>query len=403
MELYLNYNRKSDIHGTVLYPAPMIAPLQFDVLNSIVSGDNLNILDPFHGSGISIFEAATINKSFNIYGFDINPFANLITKSKFYGVSEKINDDIFLLKSYLFDDSLEFPIHYFDNINKWFKDNIIISLSRIRHSISLIDSYENRLYFWSMFSNVVRRFSNTRSSTYKLHIRPEEQIENIKDNVIDYYLNIIETNVHFYTDTPKNNFIIKKTDSLEEMKNYHDGYFDIIITSPPYGDNGTTVPYGQFSSLALFWIDSNDLELEGWELNNYSIIDSNSMGGKSIHDVSFNSDQLVILNKYLVNIECPNKKIKVEKFMFDYFIFLDEIDRLSNKYIILTLGNRTVDNVKIDLTDISKTYLELKNFKCNDVIERELQNKRIPKRTSNVNSKTVSSINKEYLLIMEKK
>ena len=53
----------------------------------------------------------------------------------------------------------------------------------------------------------------------------------------------------------------------------------ISITSPPYGDNATTVTYGQFSSLSLRWIDPKDLCLEGWELDNYSIIDSKSMGG----------------------------------------------------------------------------------------------------------------------------
>ena len=33
------------------------------------------------------------------------------------------------------------------------------------------------------------------------------------------------------------------------------GAHDLIVTSPPYGDNNTTVPYGQYSYLPLQWID----------------------------------------------------------------------------------------------------------------------------------------------------
>src|SRR5208283_3432339 len=34
---------------------------------------------------------------------------------------------------------------------------------------------------------------------------------------------------------------------------------DLLVTSPPYGDNRTTVPYGQHSYLPLQWIDLSDI------------------------------------------------------------------------------------------------------------------------------------------------
>lgn len=47
------------------------------------------------------------------------------------------------------------------------------------------------------------------------------------------------------------------------------------------------------------------------------------------------------------------------KTLTDYFKVLDNICRVTNKYIVLTLGNRTVDRVKIDLNDITKkVYIE---------------------------------------------
>lgn len=36
--------------------------------------------------------------------------------------------------------------------------------------------------------------------------------------------------------------------------------FDVILTSPPYGDNHTTVTYGQYSYLPLSWIDLKDID-----------------------------------------------------------------------------------------------------------------------------------------------
>ena len=35
---------------------------------------------------------------------------------------------------------------------------------------------------------------------------------------------------------------------------------DLLVTSPPYGDNTSTVPYGQYSYLPLQWIDLHDID-----------------------------------------------------------------------------------------------------------------------------------------------
>ena len=73
-------------------------------------------------------------------------------------------------------------------------------------------------------------------------------------------------------------FCLYKCDILSRIIDFRDNQFNISITSPPYGENATTVPYGQFSILPLLWIDKNDLELEGWEFESYSSIDTNSIG-----------------------------------------------------------------------------------------------------------------------------
>ena len=216
---YKKYNNKFDIHGTVLYPAPMIAPIQNKILNELVGyKKEIRLLDPFHGSGIALYEAALLSSDFKINGFDINPLANLITNVKLNGINSYfIKEDAFQIKEMLSSD-IDFPIHDFPRIEKWFRKDVIMSLSKIKFAIGQIEDVRNRKYFWVIFTNVVRKYSNTRSSTYKLHIKKPNAISSIENNIEDDFLKRIEKNKSHYL-LNNYNHNIKKCDSLVEMAN----------------------------------------------------------------------------------------------------------------------------------------------------------------------------------------
>ncbi|MFD1888567.1 modification methylase [Paenibacillus wenxiniae] len=395
---FKEYKRKDDIHGTVLYPAVMVAPVQKVILKDIINKENMSVFDPFHGSGTSLYEAMEISSDTKLIGLDINPLANLITKVKLQGVSKVISKSISQLKKMLIN-TMEIPKHHFPNVEKWFREDVISSLSRIRFCIMRIKTNKDRLFFWCMFSNIVRKYSNSRSSTYKLHIKQEENIVKMNNNIINDFIILIEKNEKLFRKKAQS-FNLIKGDTLALIKNFQRDEFDICITSPPYGDNSTTVPYGQFSMLALHWIDSKDLELEGWEMTNYSIIDSKSLGGTA-SDLKEYQENDNLVSPYIENISLK-KQVKVKRFFNDYFIFLNEISRVTNSYIVMTLGNRTVDGIKINLTDITLKYLKNKNFHLEEEMEREIISKRIPKRVSRVKNKSVSSMNREYVIVLKK-
>jgi hypothetical protein len=274
---YKNYKKKEDIHGTVLYPAVMVAPVQKDILLDITKKAHINtIFDPFHGSGTALYEGFEVFRDAKIVGCDINPLANLITKVKLQGITKDIQKDINCVIHEI-NNCNSGEIHVFQNSQKWFREDIARDLTKIRNAIMKIENEKNRLYFWCMMSDIVRRYSNTRSSTYKLHVKPADKIKNMENNVLLDFQNTIVKNVDKFN-KKCHNFELYKCDILEKMSDFEARTFDLIITSPPYGDNGTTVPYGQFSMLSLFWINPNDLELDGWEFENYSRIDSNSLG-----------------------------------------------------------------------------------------------------------------------------
>ena len=152
--------------------------------------------------------------------------------------------------------------------------------------------------------------------------------------------------------------------------------------------------------LPIYWIDAQDLELEGWELENYSIIDIKSMGGHGLQEYKFSEKETNLLKPYLSKIT-DRKKEKVLNFFGEYFSFLREICRVTNKYIVMTLGNRKVDGIKINLTEITIKMLETYGFRNFQVLQREIPKKRTPKRTSRVNNQAVTSMTYEYVIIHE--
>lgn len=392
---YREYNKRNDIHGTVLYPAVMVAPVQKSILLDIIDNDKYTkIIDPFHGSGTSLYEAMEVSENIFLVGCDINPLANLITRVKLQGVSNNIESNINKLALLLKQPFNNYK-HSFPNIEKWFYDNIICSLSHIRNCIKEIENDKDRLFFWCMFINIIRKYSNTRSSTYKLHVKELEKLGKTEDNTIKDFIKAIKDNYNKYLKS-FNRFVLHKGDIQKVSQDFPNDEFDICITSPPYGDNKTTVPYGQFSSLALYWIDNSDIELEGWELTNYSIIDTMSLGGRIIK----NQRSIFVEENY--SDVSDSKKKKLVSYFNDYFKILDEMTRITKNYIIMTLGNRTVDGINIDLTNITIRYLKSKGFKNQEILERDLISKRIPSKVSRVNNKAVSSMNKEYVIVMKK-
>jgi site-specific DNA-methyltransferase (cytosine-N4-specific) len=247
-------------------------------------------------------------------------------------------------------------------------------------------------------SDIVRKYSNTRSCTYKLYSKKQSDIDKINNNVIEQFLkNVNDNYVKFCVNC--DNFILKKGDALNLIKENVDDEFDICITSPPYGDNATTVTYGQFSILPLIWIDKNDLKLEGWEYNNYSIIDSKSLGG-CMSNINNESDIKDI--EELLNEISPHLCKKINKFFKEYFYFLDEASRVTKKYIVMTLGNRIVAGKRIELTDITINKLNKNGFSLVGKLEREIYCKRTPKILSYKDGIAINSMNMEYVIIMEK-
>ena len=67
------------------------------------------------------------------------------------------------------------------------------------------------------------------------------------------------------------------TNNACTLDDLEDDEYDLIVTSPPYGDSRTTVAYGEYSRLSLQWLNLNDMTDR--EILN---VDKSLMGGKKV-------------------------------------------------------------------------------------------------------------------------
>lgn len=392
--------KTTGIHKIAKYPAVMVAPMQAEILSALVGGNPhySTMLDPFHGSGVSLVEGGAIG--LDVYGIDINPYAHLIAKVKLSPLEKESTYASNLEVSSKLKNKVAYRKHSFTNISKWFRDDIVEDLSKIRHVICDIANQKIRNYYWLCFGETVRVHSNTRTSTFKLHAKEEKKVELMENKVFDDFIKRINT---YYDFIPSNiNSILYCEDSIEKLKSFDDSSFDIICTSPPYGDNSTTVTYGQFSSLQLNWIDIEDIGCSKAWLDNFSKIDSASMGGAYTRN-QIKGEYMSLCN-FLEKIT-KEKHRKVVRFIADYEIAFLEMVRVlrSGGTMVLTLANRRIDNTEFPLVSITQDLASCHGLRLDEVINRNIQNKRMPYKVSRVSEHgAVSSMSKETVLMFSK-
>jgi site-specific DNA-methyltransferase (cytosine-N4-specific) len=224
----------------------------------------------------------------------------------------------------------------------------------------------------------------------------DDSITFFKKHIQDHYRKLIKL-----SDNTENDIDLRCGDSKDILKSFPVRSVDLICTSPPYGDNHTTVTYGQYSILPLLWIDKADLPIwnEGL-LERFTAIDSASLGGTIKRGKPDAGKYAEILN----GISCSKQK-KVIAFLEDYELVFQNLTYLlkPGKLMVLTLGNRRVDNKEIKFDLFNDMLAQQYGLVQDSTITRNIFGKRMPSRVSNVgNHGAVKSISKEYVKVYRK-
>lgn len=402
-----DHDRSEYLHSFFQYPAMMVPVVQKKLIEIITRNKPSisNVLDPYMGSGTSL--VACMENGLNCYGQDINPLAVLVSKTRtgpFYIKAIKERKEGFF-NQFETDTSVKIEAK-FTGLKKWFKDSVAIELSKIVRAIRNESRPAIRRFYWVILAEVVRLTSNDRTSTFKLHIREADDIENRDLSPIQVFKEHFEScieDLNWYSDLlvksdklSKGAYIghvsLKLSDSKESIytPTGQNSFFDLLVTSPPYGDNKTTVTYGQHSYLPLQWIDLSDIhELVTIDfLKTTSEIDSRGLGGK-LKKIS--NDELAILFRNSPSFErtynalsakSPDKLKKVVSFIQDLYLSITNIHSSlkANAYQIWTVGNRNVGGLEIPNDKIIKELIENQGAILIKKISREILNKRMAKR-----------------------
>jgi site-specific DNA-methyltransferase (cytosine-N4-specific) len=378
----------SGIYGIHPYPAMF----HFMVVRKFIkelTKEGAFILDPFCGSGVSAVEALKNNR--NYFGFDINPLAILITKVRTTPIA--IESLLKVLDNILKMPAQNYEIPYFDNIYYWFEESVIEELAKLRAKIFKIDDIKIQNFFKVVFSETVRKVSNTDPNEFKLIKRRINKQLDVKK----IFTEIAKRNISCLLDISNLN---TKSEIFIEQKNVLDGLpiedesIDLVITSPPYGDSKTTVAYDQFSKLSLKWLglyDNFEKSQLGYKLKNL--------------DLDLPSEELY---KCLYEIEKKDKKRAKEIYSFYYDLYL-ATKQMSKKvktggHVIFVVGNRTVKGIELPTDKICADFFKQYGFIHEITLVRQISNKRMPIQTSptNIKGQKASTMKYEYIVILKK-
>jgi hypothetical protein len=414
-----NYNRSEYARNILNYPAMMVPSVQEPIIKNLSETfkSEVSLLDPFMGASNTLVTG--MKYGLNVFGQDINPLSVLLSKVKtrYYSNDELLVSEESLKSRIQKDTSIRKEVR-FNNIDKWFKNDVQIELSRLHRAIKQESAIKIRQFLWVTLAEVIRLTSNDRTSTFKMHIRSKDEIENRNLSPIKYFFSILKRSIvdlNDFCSILTNNALIRENryikdvdvvwgDSLNAINT--EKSFDLLITSPPYGDNQTTVTYGQFSYLPLQWVPIEDIDdkITFDYLKTIQQIDSNSLGGKMIENFSRKKECLFQKSdtvKQLFDSFDLNEQIKARKvinFVHDLDKTIDNLLVKLNKgaYMVWTVGNRNVNKQVVQNDNILIDLLSSKKVKLITDLERDILGKRMPGRNNFSNT-----MSKEKILIFK--
>ena len=442
-------------HGIHSYPAMMVSPISKNIIDIVKQFKTVDSLfDPFAGSGTVLVEGMLAGISI-IAGNDINPLALLLSKVKttpiersalqneYMELKERLETlyikydflihfvDDYMVKNknldltstdgwgcdapiYLDEFYREFHLTLkaptFKNIGYWFRPRVIFELTLIKSAINETENKDIREFFSVAMSEIIRLVSNRRNGEFKMFRMTPERVAKFNPDTKQEFIKVLERNIDKMCDftdvydylatAPQVSIYCEDACKLPSVPGEA---YDLVITSPPYGDSRTTVAYGEYSRLSLQWLDLFDLSEK-----EIMSVDRTLMGGQKYRngfEYTVNSD---ILRGILDKI----KDIDLER-AGDVFSFYNDLEQsiaaIAKKtkkdgYQFWVVANRTVKGEVIPTDKIIEEIAQNYGLQYVYTINRNIVNKVMPSANSPTNEvgKTSSTMTVEHIVILRK-
>ena len=421
-------------HGLHPYPARMIPQLANKLIKKY-SEEKDWVLDPFCGSGSVLVECRLRNR--NSTGSDINPLAVLLSRVKttpldkkgLKNISQKVLDEVqekihfnrskrsknkFVsiekwtrkgTQTEIDANSIEIP--FFPNMNLWFKEKVINDLSVLRKTIQNL-SCEGRYanFFRICLSFTAMKSSNADFGSHQSHpsrYKPEK-LETHSPDVLSIFRKKVHDSTRRVIDFSEKvsasevacSVLFGDARTLDLRGIAPSQGADLIVTSPPYGEEQNTIGYHRWSRIMAYWIGfSQDVMKKSEKL---------ALGAKPNIYVSIPSPTA----NFFINLVGEKSKEKRGKmraaalagFFYDYHRSIVQMARWlkSGGIAAIVVGNRLVAGHRIAMDRVTTELAEESNLREVKTFYRDIPNTVMPKRIPEG-----ETIARESILILEKK
>jgi len=366
-------------HGLHLYPAKMVPQMARELIAKL--SDPLDVvLDPFCGSGGVLVEALVANR--NSIGTDINVLALLLARVKTTPIStQKIRRT---MRSVInearrkttepLEPNLKLAMEKIPNLYHWFKPYVAKDLQILRSEIRDITDKELRDFFSVCFSAAMYDCSNIRKSDnpYFIRIWHKEELAQHKPNVLERFTRVVRRNanaIESLSKARKREAWAKtfKASAQELVPTVGRGTADLIVTSPPYGEERNTMDYTRFSKLSLYWLDLDQQDIQKMR--------ERALGASPRRWQEADMPSKTLTAK-LSEVVAKNERRadEVYSFFHDYLICLKQMfDTLKEDgYCCIIIGDRTANRISIPNGRITSELCENIGYVVIEMLERKM-------------------------------
>ncbi|MFC1915280.1 hypothetical protein ACFLW4_01080 [Chloroflexota bacterium] len=327
-----------------------------------------SVLDPFCGGGGVLVE--TILSGRSAAGLDINPLAWILSSTKTTHIPyDRLRSAYVDIQQRASSLSPHLNSVNDSNLSYWFTPRSIEALSILSKIVQEITEPDLRMVFQTVLSATARDVMLTYRGEVRLRRLEPKHLERFRPDVFVSFGKRAELAIQRISDLPEGSRSDVKLANAKTIPHV-DNSFDAVICSPPYADDTNGVGYFQFSKYMLLWL--------GW--SNEMITDHRHqfLGGNHIKE-AVKPPSSTVLENALKIIRPRNKKHAsvVSKFYRDYQICLQEMFRVSRKWVIIVIGNRVISRTAVNNGQITFELCNSVGGELYDYYTRSIRKKRI--------------------------
>lgn len=361
------------------YPAMIDDDLAVELSSRFVK-DGMKVLDPFCGTGRTLLAAA--ERGADCVGIDVNPLAVVVSRAKAGKICLKKLRRLLAeiptkrqegLAPFEFELEPGRKVKWFSRRGKKELCEIIFWLKALRLR------KDEKILLAAILSATAREASFCRQDQWKLHRIPARKRSAFKKSPWSIFSRRLKS---VLDELGRNsnltaNFSVIQGDSrdlegLLPARNNRTDTFDLVITSPPYGDSHTTVGYGGISGICLGVIQH--LGLRGISFEDRCGIDRLCLGGKSNNSSGLN------YRKYWYGGKTNQGRSRVNRFLFDIEKSCEQITAVIRPggRVVFVVARRTVSRYRVYLDSFLKSIMVERGFTLEEFSSRTIKRKNTP-------------------------